>query len=84
MPTLQLSDDQVLELVRQLPPARQEDLLRSLLSGRWSTWAQLSNEAQPGVHAAAAQRGQNWDAMTEPQREDFIDDLVHEDRECPT
>ena len=27
-------------------------------------------------------RGLDWDAMTEVEREDFIDGLIHEDREC--
>ena len=27
-------------------------------------------------------RGLDWDAMTETDREQFVDDLIHEDREC--
>ena len=27
-------------------------------------------------------RGLDWDAMTEIDREQFVDDLIHEDREC--
>ena len=27
-------------------------------------------------------RGLDWDAMTELDREQFVDDLIHEDREC--
>ena len=27
-------------------------------------------------------RGLDWDAMTEAERENFVDDLIHEDREC--
>jgi hypothetical protein len=34
------------------------------------------------VRAAAAQRGRDRDAMTEDEREAFIDDVVHEDRPC--
>jgi len=84
MAILQLTDEQVLELVKQLPATRQQDLLRSLLSRQWPAWAALSAEGAAGARAAAAQRGRNWDAMTEQQREDFIDDLVHEDRACST
>ena len=29
-----------------------------------------------------AARGLNWDTMIEAERENFVDDLVHEDREC--
>ena len=28
-------------------------------------------------------RGLDWDAMTETDREKLVDDLIHEDRECP-
>jgi len=28
----------------------------------------------------AAESGRDWDTMTEAAREEFIDDLVHEDR----
>ena len=34
------------------------------------------------VRKICAARGLDWDAMTEEERIDFIDDLVHEDREC--
>ena len=27
-------------------------------------------------------RGLDWDEMTETDRENFVDDLIHEDREC--
>lgn len=29
-----------------------------------------------------AERGLNWDAMTEEERESFVDDLIHEYRTC--
>jgi len=27
--------------------------------------------------------GKNWDVMSENEREEFIDDIIHEDRQCP-
>lgn len=82
MATLELSDEQVLDLVKQLPRGRQDELLRSLLSGEWSTWRQLSVEGQAGVRNAATARGLNWDAITDQERQDFVDEVVHEDRAC--
>jgi hypothetical protein len=82
MPTLELTDDQVVALVRQLPPERRQALLRSLLTDQWETWAGLSQSGQEGARKAAAACGQDWDAMTEEQREILIDDIVHEDRRC--
>lgn len=80
MPTLNLTDDQVTELVRQLPVSQQQHLLAFLLTQHWSTWVALSQAGEAGVRAAAAQRGRDWATMTEDEREAFIDDLVHEDR----
>ncbi len=82
MPKLELTDEQVIELVRQLSPEKQEELLRNLLLTRWARWAELSQYGQERVRQLAAQRGLNWDAMSEQEREAFIDDLIHEDRAC--
>jgi len=82
MPTLELTDEQVMELVQQLSPDRQEALFKLLLTKHWGAWVNLSRYGEERVRMAAAQRGRDWDAMTEDEREAFIDDLVHEDRLC--
>ncbi|MBV9389390.1 MAG: hypothetical protein JOZ78_23455 [Chroococcidiopsidaceae cyanobacterium CP_BM_ER_R8_30] len=79
MPTLTLTDEQVIELVKQLPPEQQEILFQFLLTRNWVTWADLSRYGEERVRMAAAQRDRNWDKMTEVEREALIDDLVHED-----
>lgn len=80
MPTLTLTDEQALELVKQLPPDQQELLLSYLLARQWPAWANLSQDGQEQIRALAARRGRNWDALTEEERIAFVDDLVHEDR----
>ena len=82
MPTLILTNAQVMELVSQLPADQQAALLQSLLMKQWGTWIELSQYGAEHVHRAAGQRGRDWDAMTEDEREAFIDDVVHEDRQC--
>ena len=79
MVTLTLTEEQVMELVRQLPADRQEALLQYLLLNRWPTWVGLSDDIRESVRSAARQRGRDWDSMTEDQREEFVDDLLHED-----
>ncbi len=39
-------------------------------------------DAETELRRLCADRGLNWDTMTESERENFVDDLVHEDREC--
>ena len=40
--------------------------------------------AEERLRQIAASRGFDWDAMTEDDREAFIDDLMHEDRPRPS
>lgn len=82
MSMLPLTDKQVIEWVEQLPPTKQENLFKFLLTQQWGTWVDLSREGRAGARRAAAQRGRDWEAMTEDEREAFIDALVHEDRQC--
>ena len=82
MPTLELTDQQVVELVKQLPRDRQATLVRSLLTKQWPEWDELTRIGEERIRIVAAERGRNWDIMTEDERESFVDDLVHEDRPC--
>ncbi len=78
MPMLTLSNDQVVEIVRQLPTEQQTEIFRFLLLQQWGQWESLSRYATNQVKIAAQERGFDWDAMTEDEREDFIDNVVHE------
>lgn len=82
MPTLTLTDEQVIELVKQLPPIQQAELLQFLLQQRRDKWKELSRAGQEGARRAATQRGRSWDTMTEEEREVFIDNVMHEDKLC--
>lgn len=44
--------------------------------------ARLWNNEQAKVRQLCEERGLDWDAMSEQAREDFIDDIVHEDCAC--
>lgn len=79
MPTLTLTDEQVIELVKQLAPEQQQVLLQFLLTKHWHIWVELSRYGEEHVRMATARRGRNWEKMTEDEREAFIDDLVYED-----
>jgi len=80
MPTLTLTNEQVIELIKQLPPDQQEKLVQDLIRQQWPTWTDLSRHGQTGARAAAGQHGLDWDSSTADAREAFIDDLVHQDR----
>ena len=82
MPTLELTDQQVVELVKQLPQDRQSKLVRSLLAQQWPEWDELQRFGEARIRIVADQRGRDWDKMSDEERESFVDDLVHEDRPC--
>lgn len=82
MATLKLTQKQILRLVQQLSPIQQEAVFKLLLARRRSEWGELSRYGQEKARQVAVQRGRNWDAMTEEEREQFVDDLVHEDHPC--
>ena len=82
MPILELSDAQVMELVKQLAPERQRAALLALAAGAAQRREERMQSAEGQLRRVSAERGLEWDKMSEDQREDFIDDLLHEDRPC--
>jgi hypothetical protein len=82
MPILELSDAQVVELVKQLPPERQRAALLALAAGAAQRREERMQYAEEQLRRISAERGLEWDKMSEDQREEFIDDLLHQDRPC--
>jgi hypothetical protein len=82
VPILELSDAQVVELVKQLPPERQRAALLALAAGAAGRREERMQYAEGQLRRISAERGLEWDEMSEDQREDFVDDLLHEDRPC--
>ncbi len=82
MPILELSDAQVVDLVKQLPPERQRAALLALAAGAAQRRDERMQFAEGQLRRLAAERGLEWDEMSDNRRQDFIDDLLHEDRPC--
>jgi hypothetical protein len=82
MPALQLTTEQVLDLVRQLPPEGRRSALMALASDGSSTREQRMEFAEEQLRRLCSERGLNWDQMSEDGREELVDDLTHEDRPC--
>ncbi|TRU52918.1 MAG: hypothetical protein EWV91_02720 [Microcystis aeruginosa Ma_QC_Ca_00000000_S207] len=78
MPNLTLSNEQVIELFKQLPEAQQREVYKILSLRQWRRWESLSNYAIEKARIVAKERGYDWDTMTEEEKEDFIDQIVHE------
>lgn len=82
MPTVTLTDDQVIDLVRQLPMERKRTALLLLAEGGRARREARLDYAETQMRRLCAERGLDWDALGEEEREAFIDDLIHEDRQC--
>ncbi|MDE0467034.1 MAG: hypothetical protein OYL97_08240 [Candidatus Poribacteria bacterium] len=80
--TIQLTTEQVIDFIQQMPPKEKWAVLIALAEKASIGEEERMKYAESQVRQLCASRGLNWDTMTEEEREDFIDDLVHEDREC--
>lgn len=56
----------------------------ALAAGLESRWEERIQHSEAQLRRFSAERGLDWDKMSEDQREAFVDDLVHEDRPCRT
>jgi len=84
MPTLELTDQQVVALMKQLPPDQKRMALLALAEDGAARRDERMKSAQAQIRRVCAERALDWDKMSENERESFIDDLVHEDRSCGT
>ncbi len=83
MPTVELNDEQVIELVKQLPPKCKRAALLALAEDARARREARLDHAEAQLRRVCVEHGLDWDAMSEDEREAFINELVHEDRPCP-
>lgn len=82
MPTLELTDAQVVELLKQLPPDRQRAALFALAGEAAGRREERMKHAEEQLRRMCSDRGLDWDNLSEDQREAFVDELMHEGRPC--
>jgi hypothetical protein len=75
---LPLDETQVITLARQLTPAGKRALLRTLLPDL-DDLDRLVEYGNQRIRLLAAQRGLDWDALSEDERMQLVDDLKHDD-----
>jgi hypothetical protein len=80
--TLKLTTEQIIDFIQQIPPGEKIAVLTTLAEQAHADHAEQIKYGETQIRKISAARGLDWDAMTEEERIDFIDDLVHEDREC--
>lgn len=80
--TLKLTTEQIIDFIQQIPPEEKLAVLTTLAEQAHAEHDEQIKYGEAKVRKISAARGLDWDAMTQEERIDFIDDLVHEDREC--
>ena len=78
MSTLELSDEQVISLVRGLPAERKRVALLALAQDAQAGREDRLRLGEAQLRRVCAERGLDWDRMPEDERESFVDALLHE------
>ena len=78
MVTLTLSDQQIVDLVKQLPPTAKQTILDVLIAERVLWWDMTVSNSEEKLRKLAQGRGLDWNKLSEDERENFVDDLLHE------
>ncbi len=76
--TLELSDAQVLDLVRRLPATTRAAVIRELIPDLEALDG-LVDYGSARIRNLCAERGIDWDRLTEEERQRLIDGLLHEE-----
>ena len=80
--TVELTTDQVVGFVQQMPAEERRALLLAIAEQAAANREARIDHAETRFRQLCTARGLDWDRMTETERENFVDDLIHEDREC--
>jgi hypothetical protein len=79
MSVLELTDEQVISLVRRLPAARKRAALVALAQEARVRRGERMRESEAQLGRVCAERGLEWDRLSEDEREEFVDRLLHEE-----
>ena len=75
--TLEVPESQLVQWVQQLPLAAKQSVLRALIAGL-DDLESLVDYGSERIREICAQRGINWDKLSEDERQRLVDELLHE------
>jgi hypothetical protein len=82
MSMLELTKEQIFDLVQRMPAEQKREMLLLLAANAPADRAKRQKFAEDQLRRLCAARGLDWGALSADEREAFIDDLIHEDRTC--
>jgi len=77
MSVLELSDEQVISLVRQLPAERKRAALLALAQDAQTRRGERLRFGEEQLRRICAESGLDWDRLSEDEREALVNDLLH-------
>lgn len=80
MPKLELTVGQVIELVKQLPREDKSAVLHALNQDRDVKAEDKSKREEQHLRALSAERGLDWDRLSEDDRDVLARSLLHKNR----
>jgi hypothetical protein len=81
MVNITFTDEQIVEAFQQLSPEQKRRALFALAEQAQANRPARMAFAEHQIRRLARERGLDWDALSEAEREAFVDDLIHEDRQ---
>ena len=81
--TIELTDEQIVSLLRQLPAARRKHVLELLRPEGDGWWAATQRDAEAPLKRLAAEKGFDWDRMSDAERKALACDLTDDETPVP-
>lgn len=81
--TLEIQESQLVDWVQRLSPEAKRAVLRSLIP-RFDEFESLVDYGERQALAICAERGLDWNSLNEREREQLVDDLLHEGQDKST
>ena len=80
MVALTEQEKDVVERFQQLPPERQRYVMLLMFGTDADRWRHYQSDGEQQLRKLAADRGLSWDNLDDEQRQDLVNNLLHEDR----
>ena len=82
MPNLTLTTKQIIDMIKHLTPEQKRIVLLELVKATETQRQERLDYGESQLRRLCNERGINWNTLSDEEREDFINDLIHEDRPC--
>ncbi len=82
MPSLTLNENQIIDLIKQMPAKSQRKVVISIANEAKGEKEERMKFTESQIRRLCQEIGIKLDEMNEDEREEFIVTVVHEDRTC--